>query len=634
MNKKAAAAIKLLAAVALSFAFFQFLYENNNKYTRSEPQPVGGLLWISSGEMKRTPLRFICSGWSFYPGQLLTPAEVRRYRGYREQITIGERKSFAADGETSPHGKGTYSLQLRLPEQEDEYALELPEIYSAYRLYIDGRLAVSSGDPYAGGSAEWTQNKFIMFRAVRSAMITIAVSNYSHFYGGLIFPPAFGTPQAVMDYISMKNTAANAVVIIALIVGVLALYLAVRLGRRDVLVYAGACFSLAGYSSYPIIHTLFELPIHPWYMLELFSYFAMLLMLVIIHNKMCAVPKNIARTAFIFALAMTVAALAYGAASSVITAKESILYSALLDYAKIIFAAFFIISSFRALFNDKKGGWPLIFAGTFYAVSLACDRIYNMFEPVFGGWFTEWGGLIPVLILGGTLWLDITKKYRIAIVSGVERRQMERQLAIHISYTERLAEKVEEGRRYRHDMRQHFRTILMLNSAGEKTKIEDYINEMVQARAYAAHGESRVCANRALDAVLRYYRQAAEEKNVKMNLLISLPETLPLSDIEICRLVGNLLENAVDAASETPDGTVGVETGFVAGRVFIIIENNYDGKISSSGERLMSRKHDGEGIGIASARAIVEKAGGVLAITHNTRTFTVNISLPATQPGR
>ena len=54
--------------------------------------------------------------------------------------SIGERTRFDQPDGVTPHGCGTYALTLDLPETPAQYGLELPEIYSAYRLYLNGNL--------------------------------------------------------------------------------------------------------------------------------------------------------------------------------------------------------------------------------------------------------------------------------------------------------------------------------------------------------------------------------------------------------------------------------------------------------------------------------------------------------------
>ena len=95
-------------------------------------------------------LLYLIDGWAFYPDVLLTPDDFasgspKRYMVY---TNIGDHTRFDTPGEPdTPYGPGTYVLHLLLPEQTAVYGLELPEIFSAYRLFINGKNVLSVGDP-------------------------------------------------------------------------------------------------------------------------------------------------------------------------------------------------------------------------------------------------------------------------------------------------------------------------------------------------------------------------------------------------------------------------------------------------------------------------------------------------------
>ncbi len=145
--------IRLVFWVILSFllssAVCIMLYFINNKYTDPAPQAENGYLDLTQETEETYPLRFLRDGWAFYPDTLLGPEDFNdgAPKEYMVYTNIGDFTRFDRMGtRETPFGCGTWVLDLWLPETGD-YALELPEIFSAYRFYVNDRLVLQTGDP-------------------------------------------------------------------------------------------------------------------------------------------------------------------------------------------------------------------------------------------------------------------------------------------------------------------------------------------------------------------------------------------------------------------------------------------------------------------------------------------------------
>ena len=95
MDKRRGALLAAGAAL-LSVALCLALYNWDNKYTRPGAQPINGLLILSEEDLAATPLRYLIREWEYWPGALLTPAELAGKSGYRQYISIGETSSLEA----------------------------------------------------------------------------------------------------------------------------------------------------------------------------------------------------------------------------------------------------------------------------------------------------------------------------------------------------------------------------------------------------------------------------------------------------------------------------------------------------------------------------------------------------------
>ena len=233
-------------AALISVLIFHLLYYHNNKYTYECRQPINGILSINSADIEKTPLHFLIRDWEFYENQLLTPSDFAKdiSDAYKQYVSIGEYSSMSTSDTSIPYGTGTYRLNLMLPEQENTYALEIPEIYSAYELYIGDKLFLKMGDIHNYSSE--MQERVIIFNASGLTPVTICVSDYSGMYSGMVYPPAFGTPYAVNIMRGIRIFAGCCLFILTAIMFILSLYVAAVGRHKTTVTFAVLCLAAAG----------------------------------------------------------------------------------------------------------------------------------------------------------------------------------------------------------------------------------------------------------------------------------------------------------------------------------------------------------------------------------------------------
>ncbi|MGN0592051.1 MAG: hypothetical protein ACI4JQ_02250 [Ruminococcus sp.] len=224
----------LLAAAAASILFC-FLYRYNNKYTQQAVQAIDGLLVLSEEELEENPCRFLWNDWIYYPGALLTPDDFAqgdpdRYMTYVDLSASNRLEIHQNQGNTN-YGCGTYVLRCKLPDSSSCYAMDMPEIFSAYDMYVNGTLVMSMGELQPDSYQDATGNRMVIFSPDESGMaiILIAVSNQSYIYGGMIYPPAFGTLEALSDVREIRLMLCLCIIFALLISAVISLYLWLRI---------------------------------------------------------------------------------------------------------------------------------------------------------------------------------------------------------------------------------------------------------------------------------------------------------------------------------------------------------------------------------------------------------------------
>ena len=235
------------------------------------------------------------------------------------------------------------------------------------------------------------------------------------------------------------------------------------------------------------------------------------------------------------------------------------------------------------------------------------------------------GAIILVFLLGLMAFL-IELFYRIArsITDSAALREENHFLAAQASQYALLSGYIRETRRLRHDFRQHLRVLSGLAAKGDAAALTAYLKEV----GGEEHEEIRfVFANPSLNALAGYYDALARERGVALDWRVSLPEELNIPDAELCVLLGNLVENALDGALTLPEGKRGAKVicRMSGDLLCVIVENGYDGQVRRKKDGFASTKHSGESYGLESARATVARHHGFLTVDAEEDIFRVSL---------
>lgn len=191
----------------------------------------------------------------------------------------------------------------------------------------------------------------------------------------------------------------------------------------------------------------------------------------------------------------------------------------------------------------------------------------------------------------------------------------------------KLQEHVQETKRIRHDFRHQLIVLERMLKNKEYAEAETFLNAYSKDIAYTV---KRYCDVLAIDAVLNHYASLCFEEHITANFYIDIENTGKLKDIDICVLLGNLLENAVFGCKDVEEINRLIELKLVQSTASIIvlqITNSYTGSILKDGDRFLSSRHSGEGQGIKSAQMIAEKYNGFEKISYDHQKFIVKILL-------
>ena len=189
---------------------------------------------------------------------------------------------------------------------------------------------------------------------------------------------------------------------------------------------------------------------------------------------------------------------------------------------------------------------------------------------------------------------------------------MEKLLEIQSDQYNLLTARIRDSSRARHDFRQHLAVIKDCADRGDLASLQAYLKDYESM--FPVQDVRRYCKNYAVNAILSFYAEKAEKTGITTQFQIQMGEPLLIPETEFCVLIGNLLENAVDACADTDDGIhpfIRLHVCQTSSSMLSITADNTSASGPTwSGDRLLSTKHTGYGIGTESIRMIAERYHG------------------------
>ena len=131
-------------------------------------------------------------------------------------------------------------------------------------------------------------------------------------------------------------------------------------------------------------------------------------------------------------------------------------------------------------------------------------------------------------------------------------------------------------------------------------------------------------------SILGYYSNHAKQEGIPFLAQIDIPDNFLGDEMDICLVLSNLLENAIEASLKTEDSRRKIVIKMYLHHTHILLiqaENNFDAKILEKNGVFQSTKHSGNGIGIQSIRHITERNGGASNFTYKDGEFMAKIML-------
>lgn len=227
-------------------------------------------------------------------------------------------------------------------------------------------------------------------------------------------------------------------------------------------------------------------------------------------------------------------------------------------------------------------------------------------------------GLVHILIFNG-------------IASILKQREMEDKLNFaqqmisqQNDHYNRILEYSEQIRIIKHDFRHHIYALQNMKKDEQTAYLKKLQEEMDSTTGLI------FCQNVSVNGLIHGYLTRTKKIHVDLNVKLDLPNHIPIDDLSLCIVIGNLLENALEACKRF-DGDnkfITLKGRWMGDHLMLLVENSYRGKIREYEGKLLSSKKTG-GLGILSIKKVLNQPDDDFEFDYDSNTFTAMVKMMA-----
>ena len=228
---------------------------------------------------------------------------------------------------------------------------------------------------------------------------------------------------------------------------------------------------------------------------------------------------------------------------------------------------------------------------------------------------------LMLLAINGVLWLLLLPIWTDKRLRAFQEDLVNR----HYDEVETMYRKM---RGWRHDYHNHIQVLKAYLSMGQYEEAKRYLEELRQDLTTV--DTVFKTGNLMMDAILNSKIARMREKEIQVDAAAYVPNRLPIPDIDLAVLVGNLLDNAMEACEKLPpqERFVRIYADILKGQFYLAVTNAMKGRESKLGISFYTTKQGSHGYGLWRVRSIVAKYGGFLNQKSEEGVFATEVSIP------
>lgn len=182
-------------------------------------------------------------------------------------------------------------------------------------------------------------------------------------------------------------------------------------------------------------------------------------------------------------------------------------------------------------------------------------------------------------------------------------------------------------RGWRHDYRNHIQNMKIQLAGGNYEKLDQYLDDL--ANDLNTVDTVIKTGNVMADAILNSKLSVAEKLHVQLHVKANVPKHLPMSDVELCSMLGNLLDNATEACAALPEPErfLRVYIGKLKGQLYLSVQNAA-GAVKKEKGVYHSTKSGEHGYGLFRIDRIAKKYNGYVNRQNEEGVFATELMIP------
>jgi len=184
-------------------------------------------------------------------------------------------------------------------------------------------------------------------------------------------------------------------------------------------------------------------------------------------------------------------------------------------------------------------------------------------------------------------------------------------------------------RGWKHDYHNHLQSLKGYLSLNKVEQMKDYLNELetdLDSIDTLYHS-----GNLQLDSILNAKLAIAEKGQIRIHCDASIPPQLHVSDLDLCVILGNLLDNAIESCrkiKDTDERFIRVYIGILKKQLYISITNATSETVKQRTDHYFTTKRGDHGHGLKRVDQVVKKYDGYLNRQNEPGVFATEIVLP------
>lgn len=183
-------------------------------------------------------------------------------------------------------------------------------------------------------------------------------------------------------------------------------------------------------------------------------------------------------------------------------------------------------------------------------------------------------------------------------------------------------------RAWRHDYHNHIQTLKAHVSLGQYEETMGYLNRLEEDLATV--DTVLKTGNVMVDAILNSKLTLIREKGIQVDATAVVPEDIAIAGPDLSVLIGNLLDNAMEACMNIPpeERFIRIYMDILKKQLYLSVTNSMSGMAKRSGERFISAKEGNHGFGLLRIDSIIAKYGGYVNRQTESGVFATEVMLP------